>query len=137
MKTRTVYICEVCQFEYATQEATRICETSDNHPPPVKIGDEVKLKNRNGLTYTVTTISQLYLGNKGGLSGLSCEDIEGTILAGVSGAMPLHTWIARVDPPVYLDHKWDRPAADIVLETYLLQEAEVKRMARHDNWGYP
>ena len=47
MKTKTTYICEICETEYINEKAALFCEASPAFPPcPVKPGDEVKAYER-------------------------------------------------------------------------------------------
>ena len=132
VKPYTRYVCEVCGMDYESELAASRCETSKTPEPPVKPGDTVMLRNRDGKTYTVTKIEQVYVGNEFGLARV---DIEPTLLKDPARAMPVHVWVARVNPPVFLDHKWEGYAADIILDHYLVTDPT--GMGRRDNWGNP
>lgn len=132
VKPYTRYVCEVCGLDYKSEQAASICESSANPDPMAKPGDTVMLRNRDGKTYTVTKVEQLYLGNEFALMGF---DPEETLLRDPARAMPVHTWVARVNPPVFLDHKWEGYAGEVILSHYLVQDPS--GMGRRDNWGNP
>jgi hypothetical protein len=43
MKTRTVYICDICGAEYNIEEKAKACEKIPTTPPLYKIGDKLRI----------------------------------------------------------------------------------------------
>ena len=61
MKTRTVYICEVCGEEHAAREAAEACERIPTSLPLFKVGDELKITRGQDKDEIVEIIEWSYI----------------------------------------------------------------------------
>jgi len=111
--TVVTFSCGVCGHEYPSVTAAAACEES-TVPPPLsfKPGDEVKLKNRSGRTYTVARF------------------VKAVLYATDYG--PGHAWNIVLDRSVCLDHKWE-DSLEVVPDLYLVSDETAASMERKDN----
>lgn len=122
------YVCEICSVVYDKEESAKACEDWGLPAPiPVKIGDEVKLKNRSMGTYTVTTVKGFKFGNR----------FDGFSICPTMLKENPHEWLALVSPAVYLDHKWEGDLSVISLELYMLKETHGYVRSDNDASGVP
>jgi len=111
--TVVTFSCGVCGHEYPSVTAAAACEESTVPPPlPFKPGDEIKLKNRGGRTYTVARF------------------VRAILRATDYG--PGHSWNIVLDRPVCLDHKWEESLSEVD-SLYLVGDAQAASMERKDN----
>jgi hypothetical protein len=61
MKTRTVYICEICGEEYNTEERAKECEKIPTSPPMFKTGDMVRVLTGEGRGEIVEVKDYIYI----------------------------------------------------------------------------
>jgi hypothetical protein len=61
MKTKTIYICDVCGEEYNVREAAEICEKISTPSPLFKIGDMVRILTGEGKSEIVKIIEYNYI----------------------------------------------------------------------------
>lgn len=122
------WICDLCSTMYTSREAAQRCEDTGDPPIQVKVGDEIKLKNRGGKTYTLAKITKLWVSNR--YSDMGFYDID-IMDQKWKDLLPIHCWRAELDRPVYLDHKWQGFEQKVSLDTYLVTNDQ--GMTHNDN----
>lgn len=136
MKTITQYQCEVCKVCYLVKELAEACERHAPKPLGLKIGQEVKLKNRN-TGYTLAVLKGLHLISRHSLYANTTPEImdKWRHMYGDDylNNIEFHDWSLELDRMVSLDHHWEH-ARDDVEALYLLTEDEAKNMKRNDNY---
>ena len=109
--TVITFTCDVCKAVYPSVTEAATCQESPLLPtPPFKAGDEVRLRNRGGRTYTVAKL-------------LCYKPV-----ASING----HRWSLVLDRTVCLDHKWE-DSLDTVSVDYLVSDTEAASMEWKDN----
>lgn len=130
MKTITKYQCEVCHKIWSSQIIATLCEAYQIPPTTVKIGDEVKLRNRGGRTYTVAIIKDISIVSSSWIN--DSEEIRDKRDIEHYSKFPFHRYEFHLDRDVMLDRKWEEPLS-YVYDYYLVGEDEAMKMTRDDN----
>ncbi len=109
--TVVTFTCDLCGTAYSSVGEAANCQESGLPAAlPFQKGDEIKLRNRGGRTYTVAAFLSAKIG------------------FGASG----HEWMITLDRNVCLDHKWET-SLDVVPALYLVRDEDVASMQRKDN----
>jgi len=109
--TAVTFTCDVCKTAYPSVTEAAACQESPLPPtPPFKAGDEVRLRNRGGRTYTVAKL----------------------LCYRPAAAFQGHCWTLVLDREICLDHKWERQT-DTISADYLVDDAGAASMERKDN----
>ena len=108
MKTKTVYMCEVCNAEYQHPEMCALCENFPNKPKPdLKVGDLVQVTDAAGQKQKCVVMqppelmSDVFLHMR--YFHKTPEDIKTERLDQYNFGS-LHRWCVRVDTHVFLEH---------------------------------
>lgn len=125
MKKIERFECEKCHTQWKSARLANICENSPMPPCRAKVGDEVRLRNRN-CGFTLAVVKEIYIVScyLAPFENLSEEELEAKgILQGL-GRSQFHEWKLSLDRDVDLDHKWES-ATSLVGDFYVLSDDEV------------
>lgn len=126
------YKCELCGHEFKTPEAAIRCEKSPMPRCRVKIGDEVKLGNRSGRSYTLAKVVNLRVQNLVKAIGFDPEEWLLDSRLPDKDRKETHRWLLELDREVCLDANWEGPVK-VLPECFVLSEEESAGMERKDN----
>ena len=136
MKQIHRWACEKCGVEYDIEEVAKACEAVPVSPCPVRVGDEIKLRNRRHETYTVATVAGLRVCSSFEALGMrltSWPKHDGTYGWLADYFKDSHQWIASLKESVYLDHNWEDRTNEIALFVYWVNDEEAATMHRCDD----
>lgn len=132
VKVNTRYECEVCKHEWKFQKLAELCEKYQCLPLNTKIGDEVKLRNRNN-GYTVAVVKDICIIPNHFILEPKDEGHLASLLSFFEKKIEFHRRVLRLDREVTLDHKWEDSTSSIDPYSYVLSDDEAKDMERDDN----
>lgn len=131
MKEYSRFQCEVCGKEWSFRQLVQLCEQYQLKPTTIKVGDEVKLQNRN-VGYTLAVVKDISIVPSGYPFDPQSENLLQKQMAYFQTAQ-YHRRILWLDRPVFLDHKWEDHLQAIDPDVYVLTEEEAAGMQRDDN----